>query len=297
MSRAFRRAVAGAAALWAAWAGASPVVRLEPPTPAPGEVFRVRLGEGARACPCRVRLEGREFALWPARDGSWEGLGAVDREVSPGPHAVQVVDAAGRVVAEVRVQVRSRAYGVQKIRVDPRMVSPRGEDAERVEREARLIRSVLGTTTPRRLWAGGFSLPAQGPVSGPFGVRRVYNGTPRGYHSGLDIAAPRGSPVRAAASGRVALARELYYTGNTVFLDHGLGLYTAYFHMDTLSVREGQRVGAGTVLGTVGSTGRSTGPHLHWGVYVAGVKVDPLSLLRLLRAESDGLTGPGGRGE
>ncbi len=297
MKRALRRAVAGAAVLWAAWAGAGPAVRLEPQTPAPGEVFRVRVEEGTQACPCRLRLEGREFPLWPAEDGSWEGFGAVDRDLSPGPRTVQVVDSAGRLLAEARIEVRSRAYGVQEIRVDPRMVYPRGEDAERVRREARLIRSVLGTVTSRRLWSGGFSLPAQGPVSGPFGVRRVYNGTPRGYHSGLDIAAPRGSPVRAAASGRVALARELYYTGNTVFLDHGLGLYTAYFHMDSLSVREGQRVRAGTVLGTVGSTGRSTGPHLHWGVYVAGVKVDPLSLLRVVRPGSHGLTGPGGRGE
>jgi len=297
VKRSVQRAVAGVAVLWAAWAGAAPAVHVEPRTPAPGEIFRVRLEGGTRTCPCRLRLGDREFPLWPSGDGSWEGFGAVDRDLSPGASTVQVVDRAGQLVAQARIEVRSRPYGIQEIRVDPRMVHPKGEDAERARREARLIRAVLGTITPRRLWSNGFSLPARGPVSGPFGVRRVYNGTPRGYHTGLDIAAPRGSPVRAAASGRVALARELYYTGNTVFLDHGLGLYTAYFHMDSLSVEEGQRVRAGTVLGTVGSTGRSTGPHLHWGVYVAGVKVDPLSLIQVAGTGNHGLTGPGGRGE
>ncbi|MEW6487154.1 MAG: M23 family metallopeptidase, partial [Thermodesulfobacteriota bacterium] len=149
------------------------------------------------------------------------------------------------------------------------------------DREAVRIRAALAGRSDRRLWEGSFRVPAEGPVSSPFGVRRIYNDKPRGYHGGLDIAAPRGAPVLAGAAGRVALAGDFFYTGNTVFLDHGLGLFTAYFHLDSLAVEDGEAVAAGQLVGRVGSTGRSTGPHLHWGVYVSGLRADPLSLLRI----------------
>ncbi|NOY46266.1 MAG: M23 family metallopeptidase [Deltaproteobacteria bacterium] len=256
-----------------AWAG----VRLDPPRPRPGDLFRISWRPEVGGGPWRVRFDGREFPLWPGRDGVWEGLAAVEATAEPGPRSLEILGRTGP-VARQRIEVAPRSFGEQRLRVDPRLVNPDPEDAARAAREAKRIREVLAWVSRPRLWNPPFLLPARGPVSSPFGVRRVYNGEPRGYHSGLDIAAPRGTPVRAAAAGVVALADELFYTGRTVFLDHGLGLFTAYFHMDEIRVRPGQPVAAGDVLGVVGSTGRSTGPHLHWGAYLEGVKADPLTL-------------------
>jgi len=265
--------VAALALAGTAWAG----LRVDPPRPRPGDLFRISWRPGVSGGPWRARFDGREFPLWPGRDGGWEGLAVVEATAEPGPRSLEIAGRAGP-VARQGIEVIPRSFGVQRLRVDPRLVNPDPEDAARAAREAKRIREVLARVSRPRLWALPFLLPARGPVSSPFGVRRVYNGEPRGYHSGLDIAAPRGTPVRAAAAGVVALAGELFYTGRTVFLDHGLGLFTAYFHMDEIRVRPGQPVAAGDVLGVVGSTGRSTGPHLHWGAYLEGVKADPLTL-------------------
>ncbi len=250
---------------------------LYPEDPAPGEVFRVRV---AAADPVSVRFEGRQFALWPAPGGGWEGLVAVDRDARAGEADAAVVGRDGRVLGTVPVAVRAREYPVQRLTVSEKLVTLSPEDRARADREAARIRAALAVRTPRRLWAGPFSLPVDGRVSSPFGTRRYYNGKRRGYHTGLDLAASRGTPVAAPAAGRVVLVGDFFYTGNTVFLDHGHGLVTGYFHLDAVSVAEGDRVAPGDELGRVGSTGRSTGPHLHWGVYLSGRKADPLSLVR-----------------
>ncbi|GAB6063313.1 M23 family metallopeptidase [Deferrisoma palaeochoriense] len=252
-------------------------VRIEPERPRQGEFFRIVWTPEGEGSGWRVRFGGREFWLWPASDAAWEGLVAVDPDAAPGPAELEIAGPGGP-AWRGHVTVEARAFGEQRLRVDPRHVNPDPADAARAAREAKRIRAVLSRVSRPRLWAGPFRLPAEGPVSSPFGVRRVYNGERRGYHSGLDIAAPRGAPVRAAERGVVALADDLFYTGRTVFLDHGLGLFTAYFHLDEIRVREGQPVEPGEVIGLVGSTGRSTGPHLHWGAYLAGLKADPLAL-------------------
>jgi murein DD-endopeptidase MepM/ murein hydrolase activator NlpD len=122
-------------------------------------------------------------------------------------------------------------------------------------------------------------------VSSPFGLRRILNGQPKSPHAGVDFRSPAGTAVRAAARGRVAFAGELYYTGRTVILDHGEGLFSLYAHLQTLACSPEAVLEAGTVLGTVGSTGRSTGPHLHWGVKLRGDRLDPLALTELLSGE------------
>jgi murein DD-endopeptidase MepM/ murein hydrolase activator NlpD len=121
----------------------------------------------------------------------------------------------------------------------------------------------------------GFSVPVHGRLSSRFGLRRFFNGQPRNPHSGVDLAAPAGTPVKAPASARVIDTGEYYYNGKTVFLDHGQGLLSAYFHLSQTKVRPGQQLRRGEVIGTVGATGRATGPHLHWSVYLNGAQVDP----------------------
>ncbi len=277
-----RRYLATALLLAASVAWAGPGVQLDPERPAPGEVFAVRVPGADAAGPWEISFDGHRFPLWPAADGGWEGLAAVDRDSVPGVRELRVLGPEGEApLAAAQVTVGTRTYAEQRLTVSESMVTLSPEDQARAGREAALIREALAGRSPRRLWAGPFRTPVEGPLSSAFGVRRLYNGKPKGYHSGLDIAAPRGTPVLAAAAGEVALAGDFFYTGNTVFLDHGLGLFTAYFHLDSLEASQGQALAAGAVLGRVGSTGRSTGAHLHWGVYLAGLKADPLSLVRV----------------
>ena len=276
----------GAGLSIAATAHARLRVTVEPSSPAPAQVFRVRAeGEASKSgSSVELRLGGHVFALWPVGAGAWEGLAVLDRDETAGLKELLVVAVGpdGEALLSVEeLTVAERDYGVQELKVDERMVTLSPEDEKRAERENRLIRSVLAGVSRERLWSLPFSYPVPGKISGPFGVRRVFNGKPRNYHGGIDMAAPRGAPVVAAAGGRVALTGNFFFTGNTVLLDHGFGLFTAYFHMDSVAVVEGEAVEPGVVLGLVGSTGRSTGPHLHWSVYVAGVRADPVSLVDL----------------
>jgi murein DD-endopeptidase MepM/ murein hydrolase activator NlpD len=265
----------------AAWAGVS--VEAIPPHPLPGEVFTVVIRGAEAASAVEVGLDGRTFPAW-RDEGRWEALVAAERDADPGSRDVAVtLDGAGEpatLLLKAPVMLGQRHDPEQRLTVSERMVTLSQEDQDRAAREAARIASALGGRSPARLWEGAFRVPTDGPVSSPFGVRRFYNGKPRSYHSGLDIASPQGTPVRSPEKGRVALIGDFFYTGNTVLLDHGLGLITAFFHLESVAVREGQVVAPGTTLGRVGSTGRSTGAQLHWGVYVAGVKVDPMSLLR-----------------
>ena len=130
-------------------------------------------------------------------------------------------------------------------------------------------------------------MPVSGPISTSFGTRRVLNGQPRSSHSGVDIAVERGTPVNASNAGKVLLADRFFLSGETVVVDHGWGVSTLYAHLDTITVSEGQSVKRGQAVGTVGSTGRATGPHLHFGVFIRGVKVDPLQLIEATRGLSE----------
>jgi murein DD-endopeptidase MepM/ murein hydrolase activator NlpD len=144
------------------------------------------------------------------------------------------------------------------------------------------LRALYATVTPERLWRGAFARPVGGSEPGTgFGARRVINGQPRAPHTGTDYAAPTGTPVVATNAGRVALVADFFFPGRLVVLDHGLGVYSLYFHLDRIAVAEGDRVGRGQPIGTVGATGRATGPHLHFGVHSGGARIDPATLLGL----------------
>lgn len=256
-------------------------LRFSPAKPRQGDVVAVWVEKVDDAQPgARLSAFGREFPLMPS-GGGYFGLIAVDHDVKPGSHTVEAAKSGGRVVS-AKLTVAKRSFEEQHLKVDKKTVDLSKEDEERAERERVRINEALSARTPEKLWTGGFARPTGGEVSSTFGLKRYYNGKAKGYHGGLDIAAPRGAPVRAAGSGRVVLAGDFFFTGNTVFVDHGYGLLTAYFHMDELAVKDGERLEEGRIVGRVGSTGRSTGPHLHWSVYVSGVKADPESLLLVL---------------
>jgi murein DD-endopeptidase MepM/ murein hydrolase activator NlpD len=178
--------------------------------------------------------------------------------------------------------VQGRDFPVQRLSLPGEMVDLDPATERRALTEGERLRTVYQMVTPERLWRGRFVRPVAGsePGSG-FGARRVINGQPRSPHAGLDYSAAAGTPVVAANDGRVALVAEYFFPGRLVVLDHGLGLYTLYFHLDEIVVREGDRVTRGQPIGTVGATGRATGPHLHFGVQVGAARVDPTALLEL----------------
>ncbi len=178
------------------------------------------------------------------------------------------------------IAVARRAYKIQRIDgLPPKMVTPGAAALKRIRREAAKIRAVRALDTPDTWFAEGFGWPVQGVITGVFGSQRVLNGEARRPHYGIDIAAPAGTIVRAPAAGRVALAQaDLYFTGGTVMLDHGHGVTSVFSHLRDVTVKLGTHLGQGDPLGTVGSTGRSTGPHLDWRVNWFTQRLDPALL-------------------
>lgn len=231
-----------------------------------------------------VRWSGHDVPF--VRDGDrWVAAVGVDLDSRPGDHAVDVTfayeDGRTRTVREP-VMVRAEQYPTTELEVEERYVELAPEDQARAEREAAETSAIYDTFTPERYWSGGFEVPVRGAKDGRnFGHRRVFNGQPRSPHSGADLRATTGTPILAANRGRVVLAKELFFSGNAVYLDHGHGLYTTYLHLSRIDVAVGDLVEQGEQLGLAGATGRVTGPHLHWGVRLLDARVDPFSLIRL----------------
>jgi murein DD-endopeptidase MepM/ murein hydrolase activator NlpD len=187
-----------------------------------------------------------------------------------------------QVSCSARVSVKEGKFAVEALKVAPEFVEPNPSDVERANKERQRLRELFGTSTPERLWRGSFRLPLPGAKNARnFGRRRVLNGQPGSPHTGVDFPAPTGTLIHASQRGRVVLAENLFFSGNTAILDHGLGVYTFYGHMVSMSVKVGDVVNTGTILGHVGATGRVTGPHLHWGLTVNQARVNPLQIVGL----------------
>jgi len=197
-----------------------------------------------------------------------------------GPVSVEVTTADGR-TQTARITVTPRDWPVENVSgVPPKTVEPPPDIAARIEREQAQVVAARARDDDRADFAQAFVWPVKGRISGRFGNQRVYNGVPKSPHSGMDIAAPTGTPVLAPASGVVTFAApDLYLTGGTLLLDHGHGVSSNFLHLSRIDVKVGDRVQQGQVIGAVGATGRATGPHLHWGMNWFDVRVDPLLVL------------------
>ncbi len=194
--------------------------------------------------------------------------------------AVLNVISDGKVIFRKFIKIKKRMYPVSKITVKERKMTK--ELIERIKNENKILRKKLSQYTGKKFSEKSFLKPVKILyVSTPFGAKRIINGKKRSVHWGVDFKAPEGTEVFASLSGKVVLARELFYTGKTVVIDHGMGLHTLYAHLSKITVKEGQNVKGGQVIGKVGSTGRSTGPHLHFGIYLGGIRVDPFLAFRL----------------
>lgn len=223
---------------------------------------------------------GREVQFWREGTGVWQGFVGVDLELAPGEHdlTAHVGKTADGCVAKIRVH--KGKFATEKLTVEKKFVEPDAEQVKRANEERDRLRAIFASATPEKLWGGKFRIPLDGVEKGSnFGKRRILNGVPGSPHGGTDFSAVTGTPVHAAQRGNVALAEELFFSGNTVVIDHGLGLYTFYGHLSEIGVKAGDEVEAGAVIGKVGATGRATGAHLHWGLTVQRARVNPVEIV------------------
>lgn len=258
-------------------------VGLEATSLAPGGIIVARLVAAPGIKRVSLSLGNQTIRLGPL-DSGLEPFGFIglDLGINPGPRDVVLTAlyADGKTERTVQsIEIVPREFRVKKLSVLSKYVTPPRSVEERIKLESELLTTVYGTDTPRWMGEGPFALPHEGEMAPNFGERRVYNSVPRSSHAGVDIAAPAGAPVRAANSGRVILSRDLYFSGKTVIIDHGLGLLTVYCHFSELMVKRGDQVKKGRVIGLAGSTGLSTGPHLHWSARVHQSRIDPSALV------------------
>lgn len=253
--------------------GAAPALAEQPDLA--GDFIQGGLVQGRTAPDTKISLNGRLVTVTP--DGRFVlGFGRDASETA----ILQSVTAGGKRLVRT-LKIKKRKYRVQRINGLPRkMVTPSAGALLRIRAEGKAIRAARAVFTPVPHFAGGFIWPAKGRISGVYGSQRILNGEPRRPHLGIDIAAPTGTPVVAAAPGKITLANtDMYFTGGTVIIDHGHGLSTVYSHLSAITARLGQTVKQGERIGKVGSTGRSTGPHLDWRVNWFQERLDPRLLV------------------
>lgn len=208
--------------------------------------------------------------------GQWTAVVGIPLGGRPGQHELTVQTSDADTESQVRFQVQAKKYAEQHITLkNKRMVNPNQTDLTRIRGEQKRSRKAFASWNDQLEARAAFQIPVEGRLSGPFGKRRYFNGQARRPHSGLDIAAPEGTPVKAPAAGRVIETGDYFFNGNTVFLDHGEGLVTMYCHLKAIDVKIGDSVEQGQVIGRVGMTGRATGPHLHWSVSLNNARVNP----------------------
>lgn len=250
-------------------------------TPRRGEAVVLVMRAAAAGVPQAVVFFDRRYSVAAVGD-RFVAVCPVPLTAGPGPRELQVLRERGG--ERLNLEVLPADYGEERLELPPEMVTPtRPEHLERIRRDRRRLAAAYGASADRVLFPTPFVRPLEGELITPFGKRRILNGIPKQPHGGIDIRGASGTPVCTSAAGRVVLAEELYYSGRAVIIDHGLEVFSLYLHLDELAVVAGDEVGRGQFIGRVGSTGRVTGPHLHWGVKIAGVFVDPLRFVAASR--------------
>jgi hypothetical protein len=235
--------------------------------------------------PPQVEFNGRSVPVYPvSTDGLFGALLGIDLAEEPSRYDLTVKTSRG--IHKHSIEVTSVDFGVEELTLPEDKVTLNEATLIRVRKEQREMLEAMEPVTPVKHWEGSFLHPVEGAISGRFGVKRILNGEPRSPHSGEDFKASEGTPVKVANSGKVVLTGEYFFTGRSIIVDHGLGCYSMYFHLQEISVSPGDQVAKGEEIGTVGATGRATGPHLHWGIRVNGARVNPLTLVELRPAAS-----------
>ncbi len=268
-------------------AGTPPVrISLDASSQQPGELILVTV-ETEEPSSVAGMAFGNDLHFFQSgsKPTAWRALLGIDVDVQPGgyPLELKVVSQAGVATRETRMlKISRRVFATRYLTLPEKYVNPPAEVQERIRRETAELKAIFSTASPERLWQGGFRRPVTGKVISSFGKRSVLNGQPRSVHAGVDLQAPMATALRAPAGGRVVLVKELYFAGNSIVIDHGLGLYSQFAHLSSFRVKEGQLVRRGEVIGFTGKSGRVQGPHLHWSVKLSNSRIDPMSVLSLL---------------
>ncbi len=230
-----------------------------------------------------VRFLGRPFPVYRTGRNHWFAIVGAGLKVKPGRHSITVKWRRGHAsdLTVSALYIKRKKYPEEHLKVSRKMVDFPPKILKRVLADQKAVKDACNRVGREKYWQGPFIWPVKSKVLSPFGLRRFFNGQPRSPHSGVDLRARDGVPIKAPNNGRVALARECYLSGNTVVIDHGGGLFTLYAHLSKVKVRPGQMVKKGDVIGLAGSTGRATGPHLHWGVSLMGMRIDPQQFMAL----------------
>ncbi|MEP6783025.1 MAG: peptidoglycan DD-metalloendopeptidase family protein [Acidobacteriota bacterium] len=249
----------------------------------PGEVVVLSIVPARAEEAIRVRAFDRDVPAYQS-SGGWQAIVGIDLDVKPGTYAVTVETGAGKSLtrATYDLKIATRVFRTRRLTVNEAFVTPPKSELPRIEKEAVLLAATWRASASARLWSAPFIRPVTEAANSAFGTRSVFNGKPRNAHGGADFLSPAGTPIHSPNAGRIAVARNLYYSGNTVIIDHGLGVFSTLAHLSRIDVREGDSVTPNQLIGLVGATGRVTGPHLHWAVRVGDARVDPLSLLDTL---------------
>jgi murein DD-endopeptidase MepM/ murein hydrolase activator NlpD len=248
-----------------------------------GEVIYLRMLVDGRPVSISATFRERSIPFFPVHDSEYAALVGIDMadDVETDQLKADITYPDGVEKRIYRVAVAREEFHEQRMTLPKDQVDPDEAALRRIALEREKVKTVFAGFTPERLWSQSFVVPVEGTTTGRFGSKRILNGQPRNQHNGEDIAAPRGTPVRATNGGIVKMVDDHFFSGLGVILDHGLGLYTMYFHLDTAQVKEGDHVTRGQFIATVGQSGRATGPHLHWGAWLNGSRVNPFALTKL----------------
>ena len=248
----------------------------------PGEVAVFTVTATRDINQAQVHVFDREFPGYRVDARTWRVLVGIDLETAAGTYSARVEVADHLPFTSVPLRVAPAHFRTRNLTVDEAFVNPPPEALKRIAQETAEMNDLWTHSATTKLWTSPFVRPVPDPANSAFGTRSVLNGQPRSPHSGADFISAAGTPIKSPSGGRVVLAGDRYYTGNTVVIDHGLTLFSLFAHLSEIQVKAGDDVKAGDVIGKVGATGRVTGPHLHWSVRLDGTRIDPLSLLAML---------------
>jgi len=259
----------------------NPDVSLSSEEMARGDVILITIKADEGETP-RVTWMGKEISLvFNSGNTSWQGFIAADLNQKAGAYKAVVRMSSSGFEKPINIQVINKDYGVRNLTLPKEKVELDAETLKRVNKETAVVNALWSARESSPEWKGIFLMPVDGEVIGDFGKRSMINNMERSPHTGVDLRANAGDPVKAVNNGKAVLVADHFFTGNSLFLDHGGGIISMYFHFDKILVKDGDTVEKGQIIGLAGATGRATGPHLHWGMRVNGARVNPLTLIDL----------------
>jgi murein DD-endopeptidase MepM/ murein hydrolase activator NlpD len=255
----------------------------------PGEAVLLTVRHSSPLRALNGSLFDTPILFYPSdRDDLWHALVGIDLETPPGSYPLEITVTDHDGIEHHRLQtlkILDKQFPTRHLTVPEKFVTPPKSVQRRIKEEAAEVAAIFESPGAEKLWEGSFLKPVPGVMISAFGKRNVMNGKPRSPHSGVDLRAAQGTPVKAPNAGRVVLAKELYFAGNTVIIDHGLGVYSYLAHLSRIDKSAGDQVERGEIIARSGATGRVSGPHLHWTIRIGKSRVDPLSLLKVLEGD------------